>query len=330
MKRRRPTAPAFVEPMKALGVTELPSSDDGKWIGEIKFDGYRALAVLNHGKVQLWSRNHKALDYPEVTLPLESLRCKTAVIDGEIVALDAHGRSDFQTLQGRDVGERPPIVFYAFDLLHLDGQSLTEQPLTTRRETLETLIKKSSRALQLSPTFDVPPAELLAAAKHQGLEGIILKQRDSLYETGRRSGSWLKIKNLNEQEFVIGGFTPPRNSRQHIGALLIGYYHRKKLHYAGKVGTGFTAHTLQELHTRFRPLVTKTCPFVNLPLDHRSRFGQGMTAAVMRTVTWLKPTLVAQIKFAEWTQEKILRQPVYLGLRRDKASKDVRREVSKA
>ncbi|HRE81836.1 MAG TPA: non-homologous end-joining DNA ligase [Opitutaceae bacterium] len=314
--------------MKALGVTEVPSSADGEWIGEIKFDGYRALAVLNHGKVQLWSRNHKPLDYPEVTPPLKSLRCKTAVIDGEIVALDAEGRSHFQTLQGRDLGERPTIVLYAFDLLHLNGTSLVNEPLPFRRKALEALIKKPSRTLQLSPIFDVSPADLLAAAKQQGLEGIILKHRESLYEVGRRSGSWLKIKNLNEQEFVIGGFTPPQNSRQHFGALLVGYYQSGKLLYAGKVGTGFTGTMLRNLHERFQPLTTETCPFANLPLDHRSRFGQGMTRSVMRTVTWLKPKLVAQIKFAEWTEENLLRQPVFLGLRKDKAAKAVRREAS--
>jgi len=330
VKHRRSSsqAPTFLEPMKALGVTELPSSPDGEWIGEIKFDGYRALSVLDPGNVQLWSRNHKPLDYPEVIPPLTSLRCQTAVIDGEIVALDAEGRSHFQTLQGRDLGERPTIVFYAFDLLQLNGVSLVEEPLPSRRKALEALIKKPSRTLQLSPVFEVAPADLLAAAKQQGLEGIILKHRDSLYEVGRRSGSWLKIKNLNEQEFVIGGVTPPRNSRQHFGALLIGYYQNGKLLYAGKVGTGFTRATLRSLYERLQPLTTETCPFANLPLDHRSRFGQGMTRSVMRTVTWFKPKLVAQIKFAEWTEENLLRQPVFLGLRKDKAAKDVRREAS--
>lgn len=317
----------FIPPMKALGVGAVPDGPAQAWHCEIKFDGYRAVAVLNQGKVELWSRSHKPLDYPEVLPHVQALECRNAVIDGEIVALDTKGRSSFQTLQGRDLGERPPIVFYLFDLLHLDGRSLLAEPIEARRALLEKLVRKPSSFLQLSPVFDVEPATFLAKAREQGLEGMILKRKRSLYEAGRRSGAWLKVKNINEQEFVVGGFTPPRNSRQYFGAILVGHYREGELIYAGKVGTGFDARWLRRLHAQFLSLATAECPFANLPLDHRSRFGQGMTPAVMRTVTWLRPKLVAQIKFAEWTHEGLLRQPVFLGLRKDKAANAVKREA---
>ncbi len=258
------------------------------------------------------------------------MRCDNAVLDGEIVALDAKGRSNFQLLQGRNLGDRPPIVFFVFDLLHLDGRSLLAEPIETRRAELKGLVKRLGATVQLSQAFDASPEDLLAAARGQGLEGIILKRAGSRYESDRRSGAWLKVKNLNEQEFVIGGFTAPKNSRQHFGALLVGYYQGRKLLYAGKVGTGFDSNRLRELRRRFTALEAATCPFDNLPMERRPRFGQGMTRAAMRDVTWLRPRLVAQIKFAEWTQEGLLRQPVFLGVREDKSARAVRREAGAA
>ena len=319
-------AAAFIEPMKALGLDGIPEAPVGTWHGEIKYDGYRAIAVLNAGKVELWSRNHKPLDYPELMPALAKIRCKSAVLDGEIVAFDGLGRSNFQVLQGRDLGERPPIVFYLFDLLERDGRSLLDEPIEARRAALESLVKRLRRPLRLSPVFDVAPAALFAETKKHGLEGVILKRAGSVYESGRRSGAWSKVKHRNAQEFVIGGFTPPQNSRQHFGAILVGFYEGRNLLYAGKVGTGFDAALLGRLHTTFLGLTSPDCPFSNLPLDNRSRFGQGMTRSVMKTVTWLKPKLVAQIKFAEWTQDGRLRQPVFLGLRKDKPAKAVVRE----
>ncbi len=330
MKKFRPAPAEFIPPMKALGVETVPTAPAGEWLCEIKFDGYRAIVVLNARQATLWSRNHKPLDYPEVMAPLEKLNCTNAVLDGEIVALDPQGRSNFQLLQGRDLGERPPLALYVFDLLHLDGESLLARPLEERRTQLGRLLRRARSPLLLSPQFSVDPGAFLAEARAKGLEGMILKQRGSLYESGARSGRWLKIKNLNEQEFVIGGFTPPRNSRVYFGSLLLGHYAGGKLLYAGKVGTGFNASLLRTVHARLTRLATPRCPFANLPLAHRSRFGQGMTPAVMRTVTWVKPSLVAQIKFAEWTNDGILRQPVFLGLRTDKPARAVRREASAA
>ncbi len=316
--------------MKALGTEEVPAGD---WRCEIKFDGYRAIAVLNEGQVEVWSRNHKPLDvdYPELVEALARLKCRSAVLDGEIVALDEAGRSRFQLLQSRDVGERPTLAMYVFDLLHLDGRPTTGLPLEERQAMLARLLKKPKFPLQLSPWFDdVEPAQLLQSAREQGLEGIIAKRRGSVYESGKRTGAWLKCKVHGEQEFVIGGFTAPQNSRPHFGAILVGYYERGKLLYAGKVGTGFNHRLLETLHGEFLKRERAECPFANLPMERRPRFGNGMTRAEMKKVTWIKPELVAQVKFAEWTNDGILRQPVFLGLRTDKAAKAVRREAGEA
>ncbi len=167
----------------------------------------------------------------------------------------------------------------------------------------------------------------MQAARRQGLEGIVAKRPGSVYESDRRSGAWLKCKVHGEQEFVIGGFTPPQRSRQYFGAILIGYYQRGKLLYAGKVGTGFNQRLLESLHAEFMKRRRPDCPFANLPMERKPRFGTGMTRGEMGKVTWLKPELVGQVKFAEWTHDGILRQPVFLGLRKDKAAKDVRREA---
>lgn len=323
-------APEYVEPMKALGVSTPPA---GEWRCEIKFDGYRALALLHQGSVQLWSRNRKEMtaDYPELIPALEKIRCRAAVLDGEIVALDEAGRSRFQLLQGRELpGERPRIMYYLFDLLQLDGEDLTGWPIEKRRVALETLLKKPTHPLAVSPIFVTEPAALMIEAQKKGLEGVIAKRPGSVYEAGRRSGAWLKCKVLNEQEFVIGGFTPPRNSRQYFGAILVGYYEGGKLLYAGKVGTGFDFALLRSLHGEFTKRQQDACPFANLPMPRRPRFGQGMTRSEMAKVTWLKPDLVAQIRFGEWTDDAILRQPVFLGLRKDKKPKDVRREATTA
>lgn len=319
----------FVSPMKALGVEEVPM---GAWHCEIKFDGYRAVAVRNDGRVELWSRNHKPLDsdYPEVAAAVAKLKCRSAVLDGEIVAVDAQGRSRFQLLQGREIGERPNLVYYVFDVLYLDGENVMPRPIEERRARLEKLLRKAPAPLQISPAFDVEPAELMAAARRQGLEGIIVKRPNSAYEADRRSGAWLKCKVHGEQEFVIGGFTPPQRSRPHFGAILIGYYQRGKLLYAGKVGTGFNHRLLESLHAQFLRRARTECPFDNLPMARKPRFGTGMTRAEMRRVTWVKPDLVAQIKFAEWTRDGILRQPVFLGLRKDKKATEVRREAGGA
>ena len=180
--------------------------------------------------------------------------------------------------------------------------------------------------MQCSAGFDTEPSVLFAEARKNGLEGIVAKSPGSLYEPGRRSGAWIKCKVTAEQELVIGGFTRPQNSRKHFGAILVGYFAAGKLRYAGKVGTGFDERTLEELHGTLMARRTAECPFFDLPLMRKSRFGAGMGPAEMGKVTWVRPSLVAQIKFSEWTEDSLLRQPVYLGLRRDKPARSVVRE----
>lgn len=320
----------FIPPMKALGVTEPPA---GVWRCEIKFDGYRALALCNDGTVELWSRNRKPMtdSYPELIPPLAKLHCRSAVLDGEIVALDTVGHSHFQLLQAREMSaERPPIVYYVFDLLHLDGASLLDTPIEERRRLMERFIGKAHPPLQLSPVFVVEPAELMKEVTRQGLEGLVAKRPGSRYEPDRRSGAWVKCKIVNEQEFVIGGFTPPRNSREFFGAILVGYYSGNKLLYAGKVGSGFDRARLRALHGEFLRRRRTECPFSNLPMERRPRFGRGMTRSEMRSVTWVEPELVAQIRFGEWTADGLLRQPVFVGLRTDKSAREVRREATRS
>ena len=322
----RREAPRFIPPMKALSVDTVP---DGRWRLEVKLDGFRAVAVIDRGEVELWSRNFKSLtaDYPEAVAALKKLRCTSAVIDGEIVALDAEGRSRFQLLQGRGLpGPRPTIVYYVFDLLHRDGRSLLAEPIEERQAQLESLVGGNSTALLVSPVFETEPEQLLAAVREQGLEGIIAKAAGSRYEPDQRSGAWLKCKVHGEQEFVVGGFTPPKNSRPYFGAILVGYYEGRQLMYAGKVGSGFNHARLKSLYDEFRRREVQTCPFANLPAPRSSRFSPGMTASAMRQVTWVKPELVAQVRFTEWTDDGMLRHPVFLGLRKDKAAREVVRE----
>jgi bifunctional non-homologous end joining protein LigD len=320
--------PRFVPPMKALGVTAIPPGD---WHSEIKFDGYRALAALARGQPpELWSRNEKSLsaDYPELVAALRRLRCDDALIDGEVVALDENGRSHFQLLQQRAAaGTRPPLYYYAFDLLQLNGRSFLDEPIEVRRAALTKLLSKPPDKVRMSAVFDVTPERLLREAAQLGLEGIVAKSAGSLYEAGRRSGAWLKCRISSEQEFVIGGYTPPEGGRSHFGALLIGYHAGGELLYAGKVGTGFDAKRLAELHRLFQSRRRASCPFANLPATNRPRFGQPMNAAAMRKVHWLRPELVCQVKFAEWTEGGNLRHPVFIGLRRDKRASEVVREA---
>lgn len=192
---------------------------------------------------------------------------------------------------------------------------------------LERLLSGASDPLRLSTVFPVAPAKLLQEIRGQGLEGVVMKAAGSRYEPGRRSGAWLKCRLAREQEFVIGGRTPPSGARVGFGALLVGYYDAGRLVYAGKVGTGFTTRSLRELTARFRPLQRSSTPFANLPLTGRPRWGTGMSTAEMAGVTWLRPVLVAQIRFAEWTEDGLLRQPVFLALRDDKPAQAVRREA---
>jgi bifunctional non-homologous end joining protein LigD len=326
----RPPAARFIQPMKALLRDSPPAGKD--WIYEIKFDGFRALAFAKGNDVHLLSRNEKSFDdkFPEIADSLRALKLDDAILDGEVVALDSKGVSSFQLLQAFEMGqERPPIYYYVFDLLRLKGQDFCQETLVERKSRLEKLLPDQSGLIRYSASLDENPGPLLKQAQKLGLEGLIGKRKESPYEPGQRSGAWIKLKLHSEQEFVIGGFTNPEGTRQHFGALLLGFYQGNQLQFCGKVGTGFDDKLLANLKSRFDGLGSKSCPFVNLPEKRAGRYGAGVTVSEMKRCHWLEPKLVCQVKFSEWTRDDKLRQPVFLGLREDKNSREVVREKAK-
>ena len=321
--------PQFIEPMKARLVDEPPKHGD--WLYELKFDGIRAMAIKNDRKVSLVSRNGNKLDgrFPEIVEAVKNLPVREYVIDGEVVALDEDGRSSFQLLQGLEMeGRKAPLRFYVFDLLQLDGKSLLGLPLEQRKQVLAKICENVGDPIRYSGEISGDVKSLLAEVKRRGLEGLIGKQRNSVYEPGRRSGTWIKLKCINEQEFVIGGYTPPAGSRKYFGAILVGYYEIGKLRFAGKVGSGFTEKSLSMLHKKFREEEHGDCPFVDLPSKQGGEWVQGITPSMMKKMHWVNPKFVAEIKFAEWTRDQKLRQPVFLGMREDKAATEVKREAA--
>lgn len=275
------------------------------WVYEEKYDGYRILAYKEGEKVTLLSRNAKdrTESFSEVARAIGRLSARALLLDGEAVAFDAQLVSRFQLLQQGNV----PVVFAVFDCLYRDGRDLRGEALPERRAALEKVI---GRADHLFPSRRLPANGLDAyrLAKKKGFEGLIAKDASSPYVEGR-SSRWLKVKVHQEEEFVIGGYTAPEGTRTHLGALLLGAYRGGDLVYVGKVGTGFSQKTLASLSSAFQRLVQRTPPFVNPPREKRP--------------TWLKPVLVAQIAFQEWTDDMKLRQPVFLGLRDDKNARDV-------
>jgi len=321
--------PQFIEPMKARLVDEPPKHGD--WLYELKFDGIRAMAIKNDRKVSLISRNGNKLDarFPEIVGVVKNLPVREYVIDGEVVALDEDGRSSFQLLQGLEMeGRKAPLRLYVFDLLQLDGKSLLGLPLEQRKQVLAKICENVGDPIRYSGEISGDVKSLLAEVKRRGLEGLIGKQRNSVYEPGRRSGTWIKLKCVNEQEFVIGGYTPPAGSRKYFGAILVGYYEIGKLRFAGKVGSGFTEKSLSMLHKKFREEEHDDCPFVDLPSKQGGEWVQGITPSMMKKMHWVNPKFVAEIKFAEWTRDQKLRQPVFLGMREDKAATEVKREAA--
>jgi bifunctional non-homologous end joining protein LigD len=324
MKQPSETTFSFIEPMLAQRVPELPPGD---WIYEVKFDGYRALAPKAGSEVQLLSRNRKLFNgnYPVLIDALKSLRANF-VIDGEIAALDENDRSSFQLLQSYGQHKDISLVYYAFDLLSLDGADLRSRPLVERRKLLEKLIKKAPAQIKFSEELQGSREDLLRVAHEFQLEGLTAKKPNSLYESGRRSGAWVKVKLTQEQEFVISGHTPPEGGRKHFDALLVGYYGPQGFLFAGRVGTGFSEKALATLYDGLQKIRRASCPFVNLPEKKSGRWGQGITPVVMKRCSWVEPVLVAQIKFTEWTSDDQLRQPAFLGLRGDKKASGVVRE----
>ena len=276
------------------------------WVFEEKYDGYRILAYKEGAKVTLLSRNahDRRATFPSVAASIARLSDHTLLLDGEVVAFDRKGVSRFQLLQRGDSRH----AFAVFDCLYRNGHDLRRDPLSSRQEAMRVAIGKPLNELFPAKRLNENGLAAYRIAARRGLEGIVAKDAASPYEE-KRSRYWLKVKVHQEEEFVIGGFTAPRGARQHIGALLLGAYAGKDLHFVGKVGTGFSEELLSKLFEMFQPLIRQTTPFVVAPRA--------------KEVTWLAPKLVAQIAFAEWTSDRKLRQPVFLGLRDDKDPREV-------
>jgi bifunctional non-homologous end joining protein LigD len=329
-----PAQPRFVDPMKPRLVEQPPRAGD--WLYELKFDGIRAIAIKQGTNVKLVSRNKNELRdrFPEIVEAITRFPAQECVLDGEVVALDEEGRSSFQLLQGLEMdGRQAPVRFYVFDLLQTAAKSLLQLPLIERKRLLAALCENVGDPIRYSGEVSGEVDSLLREVRRRGLEGIIGKQRNSIYEPGRRSGAWIKVKCLSEQEFVIGGYTPPAGSRKHFGAILVGYYKQRnkgkadnRLLFAGKVGTGFTSKSLSVLFAKFRKEERNDCPFADLPSKQGGQWVQGITPSMVKHMHWINPVFVAQIKFAEWTRDGKLRQPVFLGLREDKKPEEVIRE----
>src|SRR6516165_5175276 len=250
---------SFIEPMKALPVENLP---EGDWLYEIKFDGYRALAFKDGKDVHLVSRNKKAFDYPQLLGALKLLPAERVILDGEIAALDEKGRSSFQLLQIFKSSGDVPLVYFAFDLLFLDGKDLREERLSARRKLLAKLLEKAPENIRFSGELRGSKDELLRVAQEFGLEGLVAKKPNSVYESGRRSGAWVKFKITKSQEFVIGGYTLPEGNRKYFGSLLVGYNSPDGLMFAGRVGTGFSDKVLACIYAKLEKITQTTYPFI--------------------------------------------------------------------
>jgi len=313
----------FIEPMLLLRTNALP--DDGnRWEYQLKFDGYRAIAFKTGGKIHLRSRNDKDFStrYPDIVRGLSKLPDET-VIDGEVIALDEDGRPSFGILQNYG-SSKAPVLYFLFDVMVLAGRDVMGEPLEARRELLEKkVLPKLGEPVRYAAPLDANLRVLIESVKAEGLEGLVAKRLDSRYEAGLRSGAWQKMRVNRGQEFVIGGYTVGTKT---FDALVFGYYESDRLIYAARTRNGFTPIVRERLFKKFRGLAIKDCPFVNLPEVKSGRWGAGLTAAKMKDCRWLKPVLVAQIEFLEWTGEHHLRHTTFIALRDDKPAREVRRE----
>jgi len=307
---RMSTLPKRLQPMLAT-LTDAPFDDVG-WVFEDKFDGFRMIAEIRKGKVALYSRNGKIIShsYIEVARALESVKAD-AVIDGELVAIGKDGVSHFQLLQNA-LRHEAKLLYCAFDLMFMDGEDLRKNPLLVRKERLKTILPRH-KLITFSRHRKANGTKFFAEAERKGFEGIMAKRADSPYASGGRTADWLKIKTAKRQEVVIAGFTAPRRTRPFFGALVLAVRENGAWRYIGHVGTGFSHQTLESLHAKLMKLKAEKSPFPTKVKD------EGVT-------TWVRPSLVAEVKFAEWTSKGELRQPVYLGLRADKQAKDVVQE----
>lgn len=301
-----------IKPMLAKLIKE--PFDSPEWLFEVKWDGYRALAFLQKGKVQLKSRNNLSFNtlFSPIVDELSKI-CHDAILDGEIVLLDKKGKSNFQYMQNYQRAKQGDLHYYVFDLLFLDGKDLRELPLIERKKRLKKLLNSVKlTTIRYSDHVETHGKAFFMEASKHNLEGIMGKKIDSPYRS-TRSSDWVKIKVHQRQEFVIGGFTQPQGSRKNFGALLIGVYDKKELIYVGHVGGGFNTKLLSEIYETMIPLKQEKSPFKNAPKESAS-------------ITWIKPKLVCEVSFQEWTSENILRQPIFQGLRLDKKATEVKME----
>ena len=310
-------------PMLLLRTETLPD-DPVRWLYELKMDGYRAVAYKTGGTVHVRSRNDNDFSrrYPAIPRGLAAIPDDTT-IDGEVVALDAGGRPSFNALQNA----APPgitIVYCVFDLMMLGGRDLTGERLEVRRQLLERqLLPKLADPVRYIGELRAPLRDLIHSVRAQSFEGLVAKRRDSRYEPGLRSGAWMKMRVNQGQEFVIGGYTP---GTRNFDALIIGYYEQGRLLFAARTRAGFTPAIRQQVFRAFRGLESSDCPFANLPEARSGRWGEGLTKAKMANCRWLKPVLVGQFEFLEWTADDHLRHARFVALRSDKPARSVRRE----
>ena len=311
--------PPIIRPMLATLVDEAFS--DPKWIFETKWDGFRSVCFLQNGTMRLVSRNQIEMtpQYPELADLAKQFKAKEAIIDGEIVALDAKGMPRFQLLQPR-VGRKGglealrgkgQIVYYAFDLLYYDGYDLTTCTLVERKALLEEILRPAG-FVKYAEHIEEEGELFFQEIEKFHLEGMIAKRAGSPY-VQKRSADWLKVKTVQRSEVVIGGYTKPRGARSHFGALVVGLYSDHKLHYVAHTGGGFNERTLGKIFKLMQPLKTNESPFASKPKTNEP-------------VQWIKPRLVAEVKFSEWTADKRMRHPVFLGLREDKKPEECRFE----
>lgn len=311
----------FIEPMECAPVSKL--AEGPSWIYEVKLDGYRAIAVKSGHSANLFSRRRKSFNaqYPHIIEALHDLP-KGIVLDGEIVALDDEGHPNFNLLQ-QFRRERKRIFYFAFDLLVCEDRDLTRLPLIERRELLTTFLKSRAPRIRISEQFEVSASDIVAAIRQQQLEGVIGKRTDSLYEAGKRSGSWVKYRVNRGQEFVIGGYLPGPHG---FDSLIVGYYRGKDLVYVARVRNGFVPALRRQVFSKIRELVSPKMPFINLPDKRESRWGESLTAETMKKCVWLQPEAVAQIEFLEWTEADRLRHSKFIRLREDKDPRKVVKE----
>ena len=312
----------FIQPMLLQPTEKLATT--GSQVYELKLDGFRSVAIKSGGRVQLRSRNNKDFNikYPAIVQALAAMPDET-VIDGEIVALDESGRPSFTALQNLS-SSTAAVFYYVFDTMTLCGEDVMNEPLTVRRELLQDrVLAKLGEPIRESLALDASLPELIRSVKAHGLEGLVAKRSDSRYEPGQRSGAWQKMRINQGQPFVIAGYTP---SAKNFDAIVFGYFDSGNLIYVGRTRNGFTPTMRDQLFKRFHSLATERCPFTNLPEARSGRWGEGLTADKMRACRWLKPELVGQFEFVEWTPDNHLRHSRFMGPREDQDPRRVARE----